>query len=288
LPIATGVDLHIHSSASDGKLAPEDIVDLAAQKSLRSIALCDHDTMAGIDRARRRGEQIGVEVLTGVEFGVNLDISKPADEYTGYRIAPGEIHLLGYGMRLTDQLRGLLAQVRTSRKQRITRMLELLNREGVEISRRDVRSSMGESKVYGRPHVADALVTLGYCKTRSEAFRKYLSPGNSAYVPRKKISLERVVEVIHASGGISVFAHPGCSGDIHPLFFEAMDRGVDGVEVVHQDHSFKIVNRLIRFARKNDRLCTGGSDFHGRTSDPSLGDITVPYQWLEDLKSQIC
>ncbi len=280
-PVRGRSDLHLHSSESDGSLGPSALVDAAAQAGLDYISLCDHDSVGALRLAQRRARNHPVCVITGVELGVQAD---PAGgEGDSYRLAPGELHLLGYGMQEMRELEELLADMRLSRERRIMRILDRLSDAGVELGERDVRQQMQGSRVPGRPHVARALVARGYCRSEKEAFSQHLVPGRPGYVPRKRLSLREGVRVVTRAAGVPVFAHPGLGGRVHPNLSDAVRMGVQGIEVIHPDHSLAMMARLIRLARQHDLVPTGGSDYHGRPTDPALGEVTAPTAWVQQL-----
>jgi len=277
-------DLHLHSSESDGRSTPGALVDAAADAGLRYMALCDHDSVGGVERALRRARSRDVCVIPGVELGVHVTLPRAGGDPTDSRLAAGEVHLLGYGMRDMVELEDLLEDMRRSREHRIYAILENLAGEGIDLKEEDVRRQLGASSVPGRPHVARALVARGCCRTEAEAFSRWLVPGRPGYIPRKKLSLERGIAAVRRAGGVPVFAHPG---QMYSLLEDAVRLGVRGVEVVHPDHSCAVMSRLLRFAREHDLLPTGGSDFHGRPSDPAVGEVTAPAAWAEALLAEI-
>ncbi len=272
-------DLHLHSNLSDGLLTPEELVQRAQLVGLGCISLCDHDSTGGVERAVRCGRELGVRVIPGVELGVHMDGGRAG---SAGGPDPGEVHLLGYGMR-GGNLEPFLQRLREGRLRRLTRILARLDDLDMHLTEEEVLRVAAPSLAPGRPHIARALVRRGHCRSIGEAFSRLLIPGKPAYVPRERVSAREGIEAIRGAGWIPVAAHPGLGGIATPRLKELVELGVQGVEVVHQDHSLEAVRRLLRFARSRDLICTGGSDFHGRASDPRLGEVTIPMGWTRRL-----
>lgn len=257
------VDLHLHSTASDGSLTPEEIVTAALAKELYAIAVTDHDTAAGVEPAMLSAEGTGLHVLPGVEISVDL--------------ADTEVHILGYFMDLHHQpLLEAMERVRDGRVHRGQEMVRRLRELGLEISFDDVLAESGDGSV-GRPHVARALERLGYVRDLQEAFDRYLGRGRPACVPRYKLLPEEAVGLIAAAGGMPVFAHPGLSrrDDMVDVLIPA---GLLGLEAYHTDHSEKQTRKYINMARRRGLYITGGSDSHGPEGPVpvEIGSVFVP------------
>jgi len=258
------VDLHIHSTASDGSLAPEAIVDEAKGLGLAAIAIADHDVMSGVEPARRRGEAVGLSVIPAVEISTDYEQT--------------EVHILGYWVdpndsRLEDQLR----HIRDGRLIRARRMVERLRELNLKIKLDDVlREAHGAS--VGRPHVAAALVRVGACATPREAFDRYIGKNGPAYVPRVRPSVVEAVRIVARAGGCPVLAHPGLVFG-HPRIVQDVARlGARGVEAYHPKHTPGAVETLVRVARSLGLLVTGGSDSHGEGGSDRvpIGAANVP------------
>ncbi len=272
------IDLHTHSSISDGTDTPAELVDRARQVGLDVIALTDHDTFAGLDEAVIRGDQLGVQVVRGME----LSCSRSGQS----------VHLLAYGA--DPEAPGLAAEldkVRGGRKGRLAGVLGRLAELGVPVSEEQVLAEVGESPSVGRPHIADAMVKAGHVSDRTEAFDRFLADGGPAHVPRYAIPVERGIDLVHDAGGLAVIAHPWGRGREHILTPEVLRRltsehGLDGVEVDHQDHDPKTRVQLRALAAELELLPTGSSDYHGTGKlDHELGcNTTDPevYQALMD------
>ncbi|MFO8059858.1 MAG: PHP domain-containing protein [Bacillota bacterium] len=273
-------DLHVHSNRSDGLLAPEELVRRAYRAGLGCISLCDHDCIDGVGPAARRGEEMGVRVIPGVELSVW--VKGGGDGEGGGRPVEGEVHLLGYGMR-SSALEPFLQHLREERLRRLRRILRRLEDLATPLTEEEVLRVAAPSHSPGRPHVARALVRRGHCASVAEAFARLLGAGRPAYVPRERVSAREGIGAIRDAGGVPVAAHPGLGGTVTPLLESLVLMGVEGVEVVHQNHSLEVVRQLIHFARCRGLRCTGGSDFHGRPEDPPIGEVAVPLRWARGL-----
>ncbi|MBK6455565.1 MAG: PHP domain-containing protein [Gemmatimonadetes bacterium] len=260
------VDLHMHSTASDGSQSPEGVVAAALASGVSAIALTDHDTVAGVQPAREAAAGSSLRVIAGVELSA----------YQGDE----ETHLLG--LHLTDVL-GIereLEAFRDARRDRGEQMVERLNAIGVKITFQDVLDAAGGGAI-GRPHVAKALVENGWARDNRDAFDRYLGAGRPAYLDKRRLSLRDAIAMVHGCGGIAVLAHPGGEGTLTRLTaLKAM--GLDGVEVLHPSHSGEDRKRLLAIAEHLDLVPSGGSDSHGATAGPRvIGALPVPLAWLE-------
>lgn len=263
---AAFVDLHTHSTASDGVLSPERVIEAAERCGLAAIALTDHDTINGIPAARAAAGSSGLRVIAGVELSAFQD-----DQ---------EIHLLALHLSRLDRLEKRLGELRTLRHARAAQIVEKLNSLGVELSLDEVlRQSNGGA--VGRPHVARAMIARGFANDFRDAFARFLGNGGSAFVPKAKLSIEDAIRIAHEAGGLAILAHPGDGGRRERL--EPMvAAGLDGVEVKHPSHSSEDVKRLQALADFFGLVQSGGSDWHGATDGPRrLGNMNVPVEWLE-------
>jgi predicted metal-dependent phosphoesterase TrpH len=261
----TYVDLHMHSTASDGSRSPADVVRAAKKASLVAIALTDHDTVAGLDEARAAGEELGVRVINGVELSA-------VEGET-------ETHLLGLHLRDTGVLERGLGALREMRERRAMQIVERLAVSGVQITYDDVLAQAGGGAV-GRPHVARAMIAHGWAADARDAFDRYLGAGRPAYVAKEPLRMQDAVAMIHEAGGIAVLAHPGGSGTRERV--EALAAlGMDGVEVKHPSHSSSDTSRLRGLVETLGLVPSGGSDWHGAAEGPrTIGMMQVPYEWL--------
>ncbi len=259
------VDLHMHSTASDGSRAPAEVIRAAARAKLAAIALTDHDTVAGLAEARSAGGELGVRVIPGVELSaVEGDT---------------ETHVLGLHLRDTAVLeRGLLA-LREMRERRAHRIVERLGEIGVHITMDDVLAQAAKGAV-GRPHVARALIAEGWAVDSRDAFDRYLAAGRPAYVPKEQLGMPQAIGMIHDAGGLAVLAHPGASATRERLT-ALRAQGLDGVEVRHPSHSSSEIARIGALARELGLVPSGGSDWHGAADGPrTIGMMQVPAEWL--------
>jgi 3',5'-nucleoside bisphosphate phosphatase len=259
------VDLHMHSTASDGSRSPADVVRAAKRADLVAIALTDHDTVAGLAEARATGEELGVRIINGVELSAVEGAS--------------ETHLLGLHLGDTSVLERGLTELREMRGRRAARIVELLQAQGVQVTLDDVLMQAGAGAI-GRPHVARALVADGWAVDVRDAFDRYLAAGRPAYVAKDQLGMRDAIAMVHAAGGLAVLAHPGTSATRERL--EALVAlGMDGVEVKHPSHSPQDTARIRTLAEQLGLLPSGGSDWHGAPDGPrTIGMMHVPIEWL--------
>jgi predicted metal-dependent phosphoesterase TrpH len=271
------IDLHTHSSASDGTDTPGDLVREAAAAGLDVVALTDHDAMSGWGEAQQAADEAGITLVPGLEISTRF-------HHRG-------VHLLGYLPDPTHPpLVSELDRILEGRTARTPAIVAALREHGIDISEDDVRRESGGSVAAGRPHVADALVRLGVVTDRTEAFATLLSPGQPGYVNRYASALEEMIPLVAAAGGVTVVAHPWGRGSRSVLDAEALaglkDLGLAGIEVDHQDHSAADRVELRALARDLDLVVTGSSDHHGLGKvDHDLGVNTTDPEQYERLLS---
>ena len=269
------IDLHTHSRVSDGTQSPGELVHAAAEAGLDVLGLTDHDTSEGWAEAETAAREVGIGLVKGMEIST--------------RHGRRSVHLLAY---LPDpehpRLRAELTRIADGRTTRVPAMVELLRAQGIDITEDDVRRATGSSVSSGRPHVADALVTLGVVADRTEAFVRWLNPGRPAHTRRYAPDVETAVDVVLAAGGAAVVAHPWGRHDPSTLTVETLqglrERGLAGIEVDHQDHTPDQREALRAIARDLDLVVTGSSDHHGLGKvDHDLGCHTTAPEEYERL-----
>ena len=249
------VDLHCHSTASDGTLSPRDVVRAARDAGLSALALTDHDTVAGVAEATDEARSLGIDFVSGIEISC---------EYP----RPGTMHLLGYGIDLASPtLAALTSTLIRGRDARNARIVALLRRQGVPITLAQVEAVAAGATV-GRPHFARVLVALGVVSGVPQAFNLYLGSGGSAFVDKETLSPAQALARVHAAGGVACLAHPtqlrrATLAQLRAESASLAALGLDGVEVIHGDHRESLVAELTEIADELGLLKTGGSDFHG-------------------------
>ena len=281
---SSSVDLHIHSTASDGTNSPSELIQMAIDENLAAIAITDHDTVEGSREARQIGFPPQLKFLTGVEISTAPPSTVKCD---------GSLHILGYAVDLDDSsLNDALNVLQAARKNRNPQIIERLNQLGFEMSLDDIRNEIGKSQL-GRPHIAQHMVQRGYVSSIDEAFDHFLSHGKPAYVDKYRMPCKQAIDVIRAAGGIAVLAHPVL------LDFESTDRlekavvalvelGLGGIEVFYPEHSPENTAFYASIAAKYRLIKTGGTDYHGQIN-PEIrlgsgrGDFSVPYSVYENL-----
>jgi len=250
-PIA---DLHTHSSASDGELAPAALVAKARAMGLSTLALTDHDTVAGLDEARAAAEESGIEFIPGIEIEIDFQ--------------PGEFHLLGYG--IDAHARALVAAIETlarARHERNAAILERIAQAGLPLDTARIEALSREAYL-GRPHLADLLVGAGCARNRQDAFDRYLGKGRPFYIKKSCLPLEEALSVIAEAGGVPVVAHPYSlfvsKANLGMLFSQWKEMGIHGIEAYHPTAKYGQCAILERMARERGMFITAGSDFHGK------------------------
>ena len=256
MKLAPGIDLHAHTTASDGSLSPTALIQMAAALGLSALAVTDHDTLGGLAEAQRAATDCGLDLVAGVELSVE-------DE-------GGRFHLLGYRFDPNNaQLQNTLVNIRASRTARNEQMAQKMAEMGLPVTMADVRAEAGEdADVIARPHFAQALIKKGVVHSVKEAFDRYLSTGKPLYQPKEVLTPRDAIALLHAAGGVAVMAHPG----LVPLSADALAQrieslaakaGLDGLEAYYSQHSAADTDRFLSLAKRNNLLVTGGSDFHG-------------------------
>lgn len=262
----TFVDLHTHSTASDGTLLPERVIDAAERCGLKALALTDHDTIGGIPAAREAGERLGIRVIAGVELSAFHE--------------DHEVHVLALHLSHLETLEKRLEELRALRFTRAEKIVDKLNALGIPLTLDEVLQQSNGGAV-GRPHVARALMARGAVHDFRDAFMRYLGGNGSAFVQKEKLSIEDAIAIAHEAGGLAIWAHPSEGGRRERL--EALvAAGLDGVEIRHPSHSGEDMKRLQALTDFFGLVPSGGSDWHGSTEGPRrLGMMNVPSEWLD-------
>ena len=266
------VDLHIHSTASDGRFSPADIVQKAAERRLAFIAIADHDSVAGIVPALAAAKAFPrLRVIPSIEISTEVPY--------------GEVHVLGYFIDYTShKLLATLARFRNSRRKRAQGMVAKLEKLGIHIEWQRVQEIAG-SGTMARPHIAQAMLEKGYITSLREAFTKYISQGGPAYVEREKMTPVEAVALILGANGLPVLAHPLTINDPEKVIIELKAAGMVGIEAYYGDYSADEVSRLVNLADRHNLIATGGSDYHGldASSETMIGGVDVPTESVERL-----
>jgi 3',5'-nucleoside bisphosphate phosphatase len=274
------IDLHVHSTASDGTMTPTEVVREAAGHGLQAIALTDHDTIAGLQEAIEAGMAAGLEVIPGCELSVD---------------APrGELHILGLWVDpWSEVLTGALEDLRAKRHTRNEEIVRKLRSLGIPIAYDEVLEAAGGDSV-GRPHIASVLVAKGVVGSMGSAFRSYLAAGRPGYVPKEKLTVGQALHLLRSDGATTVLAHPFSPGmdesELRPLLEELKGMGLDGVEAYYSHHSERQTGFCLRLAIGLDLVVSGGSDFHGSVKPQVMlgrgtGSLSIPVRILDELKA---
>lgn len=275
------IDLHIHTTCSDGSLSPEAVVERAFQRGMTAIAITDHDTVAGVERAQTAAP-VGMEVIAGVE------ISAAGGQ--------GLLHILGYFVDSHDAL--FLEKLQNyveARNERNPKILAALADNGCPLGMEEIVALSG-GEVVNRPHIARAMVSRGYVKTTQEAFDRYLNHDAPAYFPKEIYTLAQTIQIIHEAGGLAVLAHPdqlynGNMRKIRPFIAEAVTQGLDGIEAYHGTGLAGHGRIYQAIAEEHELFITGGSDFHGIQPYRDIGEMngvySLPNALVEEMKARL-
>ena len=267
------VDLHMHSTYSDGQLEPAALIDLAVRKGLAAVALADHDCLDGVPEYEEAAEIVGLETVSALELSC---IHRGRD-----------LHILGYGVDVEDApLREMLRRFCETRENRGLKIVEKLGAMGIELDAQEILDTSGAGAL-GRPHIAEALIKGGYARDFNEVFRKYIGEDCPAYVEKYKMSPADAVSCIHDAGGLAFVAHPGFYLEDMEGFNELLEEDFNGIEVYHSQHTPETAARLAEIAEDRGLLKSGGSDFHGFAGRDSLGEPHVPYEFFSRIREQM-
>lgn len=274
------IDLHTHTTFSDGSLTPTELVEEAAAMGLSAIAVTDHDTVDGLPEALAAGERLGIEVVPGVE--INLEHDRVTMDMLGYFVTAPP----------SDELREELACLRAYRDERNARILERLADLGMPLDPSDLVVA-AENGAVGRPHIGEAMVRRGYVASLTEAFTSYLRRGAPAWVDRRRLALPRALALVRGSGGLAVLAHPGLirtdAAGLDHIVRDASRSGLAGMECYYPLHDAATVRACLALAGKYRLVATGGSDYHGTVKPGARLGVgpeggRLPDRLLDDLR----
>ena len=282
------IDLHVHTTGSDGTCSPAEVVALAKEKGLAAIAVTDHDGVGAYREAAGIGEELGVEVVPGIEISTKFITDEAQNK--GYAV-----HILGYYIDVdSPELTPVLEWVVRDRDERNRKMVELMREDGLPITYEYMQQRFGE--IVGRPHFAEYLVEQGLASSIQDAFDKYIEKGRKYWLPRQFLSIERSIEIISLAGGVPVLAHPfqykRDDAGLRELIEHCMNSGLKGMECRYSGYTEEMSGYLEALADEYRLLKTGGSDFHG-SNKPAIslgagkGTLDVPYAWLERVKEAV-
>jgi len=257
------IDLHSHTTASDGQHTPSELVHLAAQAGVTHLSVTDHDTVCGVPEAARAAKQSGIELICGIELSA----------YVGDR----EVHILGHFVDPANEELGQLSdRLRVEREQRMQRMVQKLNALGIPVAMSHVLSVAGSAHL-GRPHLARALIERGICSSTEDAFDRFLANGRPAFVGRRRIGGELAIAMVRKARGAATVAHPAVSQVTAAELRSLKAAGLAGLEVFHADHKPNMRAKYLAIAKELDLVPTAGSDFHGEKVAPGrrLGSASM-------------
>ena len=275
------VDLHLHTTASDGVLSPSGVVRYAKAKGLQAIAITDHDTIEGCEEGLSEGERIGFEVIPGIEISA---------EYSS-----GSMHILGFFLDIHHPLLNeRLEYLQKARAERNPKMVARLNQLGIEVTYEEVLKASGGGQV-GRPHFANVLLEKKVVKSFQEAFDRFLKKGAPAYVDKFRFTSKEALHFINEAGGVAVLAHPNTLGvngysELEKLIARLADEGLKGIEVYYPEHSAVEVAQYKTLADRYSLVSTGGTDYHGIEKNEldigvGRGEMKLPYSIVEKIKA---
>lgn len=277
------IDLHTHTTASDGSYSPIELIRLARQAGLEAIAITDHDTVAGLAEGQKAAGDVGIEFVNGVELGCESQV--------------GTLHLLGYFIDGGNRALGdLLKRMVVSRRERNPKIVAKLNELGYRMTMEQVRAQ-ASSSIVSRLHIAMAMVENNYVRSLDEAFGRFLGNDGPAYVKRDEPSPTEAINIIHAAGGLAIVAHPvhlraASEEELNDRLKQLAEVGLDGVEVWYPEHSAELTDQLWRFCQRSGLAAVGGSDFHGAGKEYiklgiGRGGLNIPLEILDRLKGQL-
>ncbi len=264
-------DLHIHTTCSDGRLLPEEAVEIAHEKKLSALSITDHDSFEGYFQAIDKANELGIELIPGVEITCSFKNK--------------EVHILAYYFDVTTQyFADFLLSQRIARRDRIKGIIGTLNENGLEVDYDEVWAQANGANI-GRPHVAKVLVSKGYARNHSDAFVRYLSTERLGEIDNSYPDYKEVIETVRNIGGATVLAHPAKHYTAEEII-EFIEAGIDGIECIHPSHNFELQKKYTKIVEDQSLLLTGGSDYHGGKEMASrhLGVVCVASKHVEKMK----
>lgn len=277
------IDLHVHSTISDGTLSPQEVALYAHSKGLSAIALTDHDAIGGIDLCQKKGLEVGLIVVPGIEFSA---------DYYGK-----ELHILGYYIdHHSPELKEKLQILVSAREKRNETMLQKLTEVGCPLTFDEVMEGLPKNVILTRAHFAKALLTKGYITDRQEAFSRYIGDGKPCFVPKARFTTKECIDLIHAAGGLAVLAHPMLYGysqsEVTQVLRSLKNDGLDGVECLYSTHKKEETAHLLQVCLNLKLFPTGGSDFHGENKPlldigSGYGELSIPFEVLEAMRKHL-
>jgi len=275
------VDLHLHTTASDGVLSPSEVVRYAKAKGLQAIAITDHDTIEGLEEGISEGDRIGFEVIPGIEISAEH--------------SPGSMHILGFFLDIHHPLLNeRLEYLQKARAERNPKIVQKLNRLGIDITFDEVLKVSGGGQV-GRPHFANVLLQKKHVRSFQEAFDRFLKKGAPAYVDKFRFKSKEAIHFINEAKGVAVLAHPNTLGmvgysELEKLILRLAEEGLKGIEVYYPEHSSSLVAQYKTLAESHGLMVTGGTDYHGIEKNGleigvGRGEMQIPYSLVENLKA---
>lgn len=272
------IDLHLHTTASDGTFSPTQLVKVAIELKLKAIAITDHDTVGGIIEALEAAENEPIEVIPGIEFSTEINSVS--------------IHVVGLYLDFQNkELLDLTLEIQNAREIRAKKIIKKVNslKVGLEITFNEVLE-LSEGLI-GRPHIGEVMIRNGYANTMNEVFEKFLKRGGPCYVPRFKLSPKEAIKFLKKIGAIPILAHPGyitSKIDLDSFIVEQKQYGLMGLEVYYPSHTEEQIKLYRKLAKKHDLLESGGTDCHGKLNEgPFIGRLNIPYSLLEKIKERI-
>lgn len=268
------IDLHSHTTASDGQHTPAELFALAQQAGITTLGVTDHDTVAGLEDCQREATQRGMRLVPGIEISI--------------RWGGREVHILGHFVDPAEaKLADFGARLRLVREQRMAQMVDKLRALGFPVTLEQVQQLAGNAHL-ARPHLARVLVELNYCSSTKEAFDRFLGDGKPAHVERFDVTLAQAIELIHGAGGTATVAHPGATRIERHELVQLAQAGLDGVEVDHTDHPPSKREQLLQWTQALGLVATAGTDFHGDAVAPNrrFGKISMSPERLAALEAR--